>query len=172
MKDWIIVGRFASPYGIKGWLKLLSHTEPMENIAEYDPVWVSEGKTWKPLVLDKVQFHGKGLVAKICGCDDRTQAEQYIGRDIAIKPDQLPVLPDGEYYWSQLEGLAVFNREGLFLGIIDHLVETGANDVIVVKAVPGSIDDRERWIPYVPDHHVLSVDLAVARMVVDWDAVF
>ncbi len=172
MKDWIVVGRFTSPYGIKGWLKLLSHTEPMENIAEYEPIWVSDGNAWKPLLLDKVQFHGKGLVAKIAGCDDRTQAEQYIGREIAIKPEQLPALPGGEYYWSQLEGLSVYNREGLFLGNIDHMLETGANDVIVVKPATGSIDERERLIPYVPEHHVLSVSLADRRVVVDWDADF
>ncbi len=172
MKDWVIIGRFTSPYGIKGWLKLLSHTEPMENIAEYEPIWVRDGSSWKPLVLDKVQFHGKGLVAKIANCDDRTQAEQFIGRDIAVKPEQLPALPEGEFYWSQLEGLSVFNRDAVFLGKIDHLVETGANDVVVVKPAPGSVDDRERLIPYVPDHHVLSVSLAEGRMDVDWDADF
>lgn len=172
MKDWIIVGRFTSPYGIKGWLKLMSYTEPMENIAEYEPIWVGEGNVWKPLVLDKVQFHGKGLVAKISGCDDRTQAEQFIGRELAVKPEQLPALPDGEFYWSQLEGLSVFNREGLFLGKVDHLVETGANDVIVVKPAPGSVDERERLVPYVPEHHILRVDLHEKRIDVDWDADF
>ncbi len=172
MTDLIIVGRFTSPYGIKGWLKLLSFTEPMENIAEYEPVWVSEGAGWKPLILEKVQFHGKGLVAKIASCDDRTKAEQYIGRELAISPEQLPALPAGEYYWSQLEGLSVFNREGLFLGRVDHLLETGANDVIVVKPAPGSVDERERMIPYVPEHHVLNISLDARRMDVDWDADF
>lgn len=172
MKDWIIVGRFTSPYGIKGWLKLLSHTEPMDNIAEYEPVWVQDGNAWKPLELEKVQFHGKGLVAKIAGCDDRTQAEQYIGRDIAVKPHQLPQLPVGEYYWSQLEGLSVFNKDDVYFGKVDHLIETGANDVLVVKPVSGSVDDRERLIPYVPVHHVLGVDLKFGRIDVDWDVDF
>lgn len=172
MEDWVVVGRFTSPYGIKGWLKLLSHTEPMDNIAEYEPVWVAEGKGWKPLALDHVQFHGKGLVAKIAGCDDRTQAERFIGRDIAIQRHQLPKLPAGEYYWSELEGLDVYNQEGTWLGRIDHFVETGANDVMVLKPVPGSVDDKERLIPYVPDHHVIDVQLDQKRMLVDWDALF
>lgn len=172
MEDWIVVGRFTSPYGIKGWLKLMSHTDPMDNIAGYEPVWVAEGNDWKPLALDRVQFHGKGLVAKIAGCDDRNQAEKFIGRDIAIKRNQLPRLPVGEYYWSELEGLDVYNQEGIFLGQVDHLVETGANDVLFIKPATGSTDDRERLIPYVPEHHVLDVNLENRRILVDWDADF
>lgn len=172
MEDWVVVGRFTSPYGIKGWLKLLSHTEPMENIAEYEPVWIAEGNGWKPVALDQVQCHGKGLVAKIAGCNDRAQAELFIGRDIAIKRDQLPKLPEGEFYWSELEGLDVYNLQQHWLGKIDHLVETGANDVMVVKPVPGSVDDQERLIPYVYEHHVLEVRMDQRRVLVDWDKDF
>lgn len=169
MKDWLVIGRFTAPYGIKGWLKVLSHTEPMENIGEYEPIWIAEGNGWKPIALKRVQSHGKGLVAQIAGCDDRTQAEQFIGRDIAIQRNQLPKLPQGEYYWSELEGLEVFTLQGQKLGSIDHLLETGANDVMVVKPSPGSVDDQERLIPYVPEIYVMAVQKDQGRMTVDWE---
>ncbi|CBL45824.1 16S rRNA processing protein [gamma proteobacterium HdN1] len=171
-RNWVVVGRFASPYGVKGWLKLYSHTEPMQNIGEYPELWELGVSGSKPLVLEKVQFHGKGLVAKIKGCDDRTMAESHVGCELAIPRGQLPALPEGDYYWSQLEGLSVYNESGCFLGKVDHLVETGANDVMVVKPAAGSVDDRERWLPYVLGHHVLQVDLENQRMLVDWDPDF
>jgi 16S rRNA processing protein RimM len=84
----------------------------------------------------------------------------------------LPELPSGEYYWYQLEGLDVFTVSGECLGKVHHLMETGSNDVVVVRATSGSIDQRERLIPYLPDQVVQQVDLDQGRMVVDWDPEF
>jgi len=84
---------------------------------------------------------------------------------------QLPSLKDGEFYWYQLQGLKVIDLQGQLLGQIDHLLETGANDVMVVRPCAGSLDDRERLLPYT-GQCVQSIDLQAAEMRVDWDADF
>ena len=116
-------------------------------------------------------MHGKGLVGHVAGVDDRTAAESLKGCEIAIAAQALPVLPEEEYYWHQLEGLSVISGE-MLLGRVDHLMETGANDVVVVKPCEGSIDQRERVIPWLLGSVVLQVDLAQQTMTVEWDAEF
>ena len=172
MSDWVVVGKLLSPFGVKGWLKLYSHTQPIENIVEYSPLWMRRGDSWQPIELEHVQRHGKGLVAKVKGCDNRDQAPAFTGCELAIKREQLPALEPGDYYWSQLEGLQVITSEGENLGQVDHLLETGSNDVLVVKPTPDSIDQQERLIPYLWEDVVTGVDLAAGRMTVDWDKDF
>lgn len=172
MSDWVVVGKLMSPFGVKGWLKLFSHTQPIENIAAYEPLWMKQGDRWQPINLEHVQRHGKGLVAKIKGCDNRDQTPAFIGCDLAIKREQLPALEQGDYYWSQLEGLKVVTTAGEFLGTVDHLLETGSNDVLVVHPATGSIDQQERLIPYLWEDVVTKVDLEHGEMTVDWDKDF
>lgn len=172
MSDWVVVGKFMSPFGIKGMLKLFSHTQPIENIAEYNPLWIQRGGSWQPINLEHVQRHGKGLVAKIKGCDDRDQTLAFIGCEIAIRREQLPALEQGDYYWSQLEGLNVITTEGDRLGKVDHLLETGSNDVLVVQPTADSIDREERLIPYLWQDVVKQVDLQAGILTVDWDKDF
>lgn len=172
MNDWVVVGKLLAPYGVKGWLKLYSHTQPIENIATYEPLWMKRGEHWQPIDLEHVQRHGKGLVAKIKGCDTRDQTPAYIGCDLAIKREQLPALEQGDYYWAQLEGLSVMTTAGEYLGVVDHLFETGSNDVLVVQPAAGSIDRQERLIPYLWESVVKGVDLARGEMIVDWDKDF
>jgi 16S rRNA processing protein RimM len=172
MSEWVVVGKLMSPFGVKGWLKLYSHTQPIENIATYEPLWMKQGECWQPINLEHVQRHGKGLVAKIKGCDNRDQTPAYIGCDLAIKREQLPALEQGDFYWTQLEGLKVVTTAGEFLGIVDHLLETGSNDVLVVHPATGSIDQQERLIPYLWEDVVTAVDLERGEMTVDWDKDF
>src|SRR5690606_3316751 len=113
----------------------------------------------------------KFLVAKLKGLDDREEARLLAGFEICVPLDSLPDLADGEYYWYQLEGLKVIDHHDQLLGVIDHLLETGANDVMVVKPCSGSLDDRERLLPYT-DQCVQSIDLDTGEMRVDWDADF
>lgn len=167
-----MVGKLMSPFGIKGWLKLYSHTQPIENIAGYNPLWIKQGEHWQPIQLEHVQRHGKGLVAKIKGCDSRDQVPAYIGCELAIKREQLPALAQGDYYWAQLEGLKVITTAGEWLGHVDHLFETGSNDVLVVHPATGSIDQEERLIPYQWGEVVKTVDLERGEMTVDWDKDF
>lgn len=171
-KERLIIGRFMGPHGLKGWIKVFSHTDPLENIGTYKPLLVKTDKGWQPVLFEKFQKQGKGLVAKIKGCDDREATAAYAGLDIAIEKSQLPVLEQGDFYWSDLEGLKVETLAGELLGEVDHLFDTGANDVLVVKPVANSIDSEQRLIPYILDQVVMKVDLDAGVMQVDWDADF
>jgi len=169
------VGRITAVYGVKGWVKVHSYTEPQENLFEYHPWFLKTKHGVKKIEIDDARPHGDAFVAHIVGVDDRDLAMQYTAADIGIERDLLPELDEGEYYWSQLEGLVVFTQyEGTRqrLGVVSKIMETGANDVLVVAADAESIDKRERLIPYVPEQFVLSVDLNAGEMLVDWDPGF
>ena len=157
-----MVGRISGVFGVKGWVKIHSYTEPLENILSYKPWLISKGEEWQPIELKTGKRHGKGLVAWLSGFDDRDQALTLRGVDIAIWPEQRVLLEENEFYWSDLIGLRVINREGIEFGHIDSLMETGANDVLVVKG------EQQRLIPYLSPQVVKSIDLSATQMVVDW----
>lgn len=173
----IIVGQFGSPYGIQGWIKVKSFTSPVQNILKYRPWKVcvspagfqsSSGQAWQELPLNATQFLANNhLIVQIEGCTSPEAVRRYSGLQIAVDSDLLPKLPVGEFYWSQLMGLQVFTVEGVELGWVDHLLETGSNDVLVVKN-----DKKIRMIPYLPKRVVQSVDLDSKKIVVDWDPEF
>ncbi|MFT5708197.1 MAG: 16S rRNA processing protein RimM [Oceanospirillaceae bacterium] len=171
-EDLTIVGQITSVYGIKGWLKIYSHTEPMDGILDYKPWLIQRNGQWMPINVEVSRKHGKGLVAKLEKVDDRDVARQYCGADIAVERSGLPVLEVGEYYWSQLEQLTVYTLAGEELGKVSHLIETGSNDVLVVKGDSNSIDLRERMVPYLPDQVVKEINLEEGTMRVDWDPEF
>lgn len=163
----VTLGRISGPHGVRGWLRVYSETEPPENILTYSPWYLGRAGVWRSYELAQGRPHGKGVVAKLQGCDDRDTAAALTELEIAVKRSQLADdLAPGEYYWTDLEGLEVVTAEGVTLGRIHHLLATGANDVLVVHG------DRERLIPYLPEQVVLEVDLAAGRMRVDWDPDF
>ncbi|WP_148861919.1 ribosome maturation factor RimM [Marinobacter fonticola] len=167
-----VVGRITSVFGVKGWVKVYSYTAPMEGILDYPHWQVSLGG--KPISLEVTEGkrHGPGLVVRLKGVDDREVARSYCGLDITVPLKSLPELPEGEFYWHQLEGLTVKTPEGAVLGKVKHLMETGANDVVVIRPTQNSIDNRERLIPYLPDQVIQSIDLVAGMMVADWDPEF
>lgn len=126
----------------------------------------TDGSNWQQWKVKDGRLHGKGVVVKLEGCNDRDQAAALIGQDIAIERKDLPPAQQDEYYWTDLEGMKVLTVDGVNLGTISHLFETGANDVVVVKG------DKERLIPYLRDQVIKKVDLDNAEMVVDWDPDF
>lgn len=162
----VLMGRISGLFGIRGWVKVYSYSEPREGILDYSPWFLQRQGGWEAFELLSGHRQGKGVVAHLQGCDDRDQAAELTGCEIAVLREQLPELAKDEYYWSDLQGLRVVNLEGVELGTISHLFETGANDVVVVKG------DRERLIPYVWGVAVRSVDLDTGLMVVDWDPDF
>jgi 16S rRNA processing protein RimM len=175
--DILVVGRITGCYGVKGWVKIHSYTEPRENFLGFGKWILLRRGASEPIEFDDGRVQGKGLVAHIAGVDDRTLAEAYSGLEVAVRGDSLPALEEGDYYWSQLQGLQVWCRdvsgaggseERVLLGTVDYLIETGANDVLVVKPSTESIDDRERLIPYLPGDVVTKVDLDRAVIEVDW----
>lgn len=162
----LVVGRVVGVFGVRGWVKIESYTDPRENIANYGPWRIRRGAGEERLLTpEAVQPRGKGLVARLAGVDSREQAEALLYGEIRIRREQLPELPPGEYYWRDLIGLAVVNRHGEVLGRVETLLETGANDVLVVRE-----GEREMLIPYLPDRVIDSVDLESGRIHVDWSA--
>ncbi|WP_417501018.1 ribosome maturation factor RimM [Marinobacter sp.] len=167
-----VIGRITSVFGVKGWLKVYSFTDPIEGILGYTN-WVLDldGKRI-PVKLEEGRRQGKAIVVRLKGIGDRELARTYCGAEIKVPTAELPELPEGEFYWRQLQGLNVFTVEGECLGRVDHLIETGSNDVLVVHATADSIDQRERLIPYLPDQVVREIDLEARKLVADWDPEF
>jgi 16S rRNA processing protein RimM len=169
--EMLVVGKITGCYGLKGWVKINPYTESPEGFMGLGALQLKRRGVLEAVEFDMVKAQGKGLVAHIGGVDDRTDAEHYRGLEIVVPATALPPLPTGDYYWRDLQGLQVWCRDGaqkVLLGTVDYLIETGANDVLVVKACAGSIDERERLIPYLPGDTVSRVDMEEALIEVDW----
>lgn len=163
--NFVVVGKIGATYGIQGWLKIYSFTEWSSDILGFTPWYLEEQDGWTQITISDGHPHGKGVVVKFEGFDNPEQARHLTGKKIGILRSQLPTLKNDEYYWSDLEGLTVINQHGETLGTVSYLMETGANDVLVIKG------DKEYAIPYLPDDVVTRVDLANRVMYVSWDAI-
>ena len=162
----VLLGRIVGVFGVEGWVKLHSFTEPRENIFRYKP-WTLRGPAGESTVdTPQGRAQGKGVVARLCGVDDRDAAAALVGTEIWVPREALPRPRKGEYYWADLEGMAVRTVEGVDLGRVSHLFATGANDVMVVQG------DRERLIPFVVGLQVVAVDVDARCIEVDWDPAF
>ena len=183
----VIVGRITGVYGVKGWLKVFSYTDPMEAIVDYSPWYIrAEGRRpdqqnqapWTRVKLKAGKRHAKTVVAKFEQCNDRDAAMAYVGTEIAIELEQLESLKEkNEYYWRDLIGLRVINQQNIELGVVTSLLETGANDVLVVASEIGSeevskVESRERLIPWTMNNAIIAVDQEQGVIRVDWDADF
>lgn len=163
--EYVIVGKIGSTYGIKGWVKVLSYTESMTDILEYTPWYLEEGQAWKPVRIDDGHEYGKGLIVHITGFDNPETARALAGKVVAVQRAQLPALKKQEYYWTDLEGLTVIDQHGETLGKVIYLIETGSNDVLVVKG------KTEFGIPYLLGNTVIRVDLEKKEIHVNWDLI-
>ncbi len=163
----IVVGKITAQYGVKGWVKVFSYTRPVEQIFQYE-CWLCAAQPtaseWQSLRLAETAQQAKKLFAKLAGIDDRDSAHWLVGKWLAIQPAQLARLSAGEYYWSDLIGLSVVTQQGVELGIVEHLMETGANDVLAVRDAR-----RERLLPWSPQV-IVAVDIAARCMRVNWHA--
>lgn len=166
MSGKIAVGRFGSPFGIKGWIKVISYTDPIEQILQYVP-WYLDKDPKKVLKNVKGQLHGKQLIVHLNDCHDRDQAKAYTNLEIYINREQLPSLSEEEYYWHDLLGLEVINQQNILFGKIKNIFATGSNDVLVVEDENG----KERYLPYI-EGVIIKVDLQKKQLSVDWDADF
>jgi len=131
----------------------------------YDPWLLRHEDGWREVSVREGRSHQATVVTQLEGWQDREAARELIGTEIAIRPEQLAKLDSGEYYWHQLEGLSVVNAAGEELGIVARVMETGANDVLVVRS------NRERLIPYTPNT-IVEVDLSAGKIQVDWELDF
>lgn len=164
--DMVTLGKISAAFGIKGWVKVFSHTHQLDGILGYAPWSLKVAGEWQPCKLLNGQIQGKGIVAQLEGVIDRNQAEKLVGCEIGVPRSRLHPLDTGEYYWADLIGMEVVTVNGVLLGTVDHLFETGANDVLVVQG------ERERLLPWVLGTFIQSVLLDEKRIVVDWDPDF
>ena len=169
----ISIATIVGVYGIKGWVKVRINLEDPASLTSLSPKHLTDpgGKRIRSVDITTVRSQGKGFIAKLAGVDDRNAAEMLRGHSIEIPESSLPGLNDGEFYWRDLVGCRVelsVDNENLSLGCVDHLIETGANDVLVVRPTEDSIDDRERLIPWLEDDVIVAVEIESQRICVRW----
>ncbi len=169
----IILGKVGAVYGIKGWLKIHSFTDDNEAILDYFPWSLKLGNNIRTVDITDWRRHNNGLIVKVGGIDDRDEAQALVGSEILTSADSLPELPEGEFYWRDLMGMQVVTADGYDLGVVSDMLETGANDVLVVKANRNDgFGKKERLIPYLFEQVVKSVNVENKQICVDWDPGF
>jgi len=162
----ILLGRVIGAFGVRGELKLQSFTDPIAAVMDYQPwVFVHNGSE-REITGARGRQTAKGMTVTLPGLDDRDVAEALAGAEVWVPRSRLPAPKPDEYYWVDLEGMAVTNLEGVAFGEVSHLFETPANDVMVVQS------ERQRLIPFLMDRFIMSVDFDARKIVVDWDADF
>ncbi len=161
---YVVVAKVGAPHGVRGDLKLYSFLHKPKDILSYPVLFLQlkPGQPWQLLADYHIRPSGDHFLLNFIDYPDRDQARRFVNALLAIPRDALQDTPENEYYWTDLEGLQVFHTDGTLLGTVDHLIETGQHDVLVLKG------ERERLIPFV-SQHVLAVDLKVGTIEVDWD---
>ncbi|MFM2483200.1 ribosome maturation factor RimM [Celerinatantimonas sp. YJH-8] len=169
----VIVGRLGAVYGIKGWLKINSFTEEAEAIFDYPHWLVGQDGQWREVEMTDWRRHNSSLIAKLKGYDIREQSQALTGQDIAVLAADLPELADDEFYWRDLLGMRVVNRQNYDLGQVIDLMETGSNDVLVVQAnLKDAFGKKERLIPFIESQMIDQIDREAQVITVDWDPGF
>ncbi|MEO6147625.1 MAG: ribosome maturation factor RimM [Sulfuriferula sp.] len=159
----VVMGRIAAPYGIKGWVKILTFSESADTLADYPEWQIGRAGDWRTVRILNAHMHTNILIAELENITDRDAALALKGSEIAVPRETLPPAPENEYYWSDLIGLDVINTQGILFGKIKELLESGAHDVLVIDG------ERERLIPFV-GQIVKKVDLTARTLEVDWEA--
>ena len=157
----VILGKISTMYGVKGWLKVNSYSNPRKNIFNYPQWQIKTRNGWIIQDIEQGRPHGKTLVVKLAGCDDRDQAQLFVGSSIAVFRSQLPDTESGEHYWSDILGMDVVDTDGLELGQVKDIMETGSNDVLVVRETvskKGSGKASDILIPWLIDDVIINVD--------------
>jgi 16S rRNA processing protein RimM len=162
----IVVGSIGAPYGVRGWVKINSFTQPSENLFAY-PWLLERSGVWQAVQLDEFRDHAGGFVAKLATVEDRDQAALLTNCKIGEERGELPDLSEDEFYWEDIIGLHVFNQDNVELGTVAEIFATGANDVLVVRG--HGAQKSEHLIPLVFDKFVVKVDLEAHRLDVYWD---
>ena len=168
-----VVGKLGSTYGIRGWLRIYSSTEQAESIFDYQPWFLNIKGEWQPTELENWRHHNHEIIVKLKGVDDREAAQTLANVEIGVDLSVFPELEEGDYYWHDLIGCSVVNLEGYTMGTVTEMMETGSNDVLVVKAnTKDAFGKQERLVPFLYEQVVKRVDLTTKTIEVDWDAGF
>ena len=166
-----VLGKVSGFYGVRGWVKLYSYTDPRENIIKYSSLKIKLNGQWQEIILDTGKAHGKGVVAHFVGYDTREAVAALVGSELAVQRSDFKATTKDEFFWADLIGLKVINLEGVVLGSVSRLLETSANDVLVIKAAETNVEAKvpdEILIPFVLQHYIKSVDLKKGDIIVDW----
>lgn len=159
----VVLGQVGATFGVQGWVKIHSYTDPPENILDYRPWQIGRAGAWREIEVEDGRVTAKGVLAKFVGVNTPEDARLEAGAQIAVRREELPSAPPGEYYWSDLEGLDAVGQDGKPLGRIEEFRTTPAGALVVIKG------EREHWVPFVKER-IVSVDLDAGRVVLDWAA--
>jgi 16S rRNA processing protein RimM len=159
----IQLGVVGAPFGVRGWIKLRSHTDPPERLLDHRSLRIGRGSVWRDYRVEARGRSGGALTVKLAGVEDRDQAQALRGAEVCVPRSELPPRDDKDFYRADLIGCEVVNLEGLGLGVVEHFIETPVQVLMVVRGA------QEFWIPAVPQH-LRRVDLRERRVVVDWSA--
>jgi len=172
--EFVILGKIIGFFGVRGWVKVHSDTDPRENIVTYSQWWLGETGSSKPIQVEGGKRSGKNVIARLAGIDSRELAEPLIGQQIAVPRSNLPALCGDEYYWTDLVGCEVSTLQGVAIGPVDRLFETGANAVMVVidRRAESENLNGDILIPWIRPSVIITVDLPERHIVVDWDPDF
>lgn len=169
----IVMGKMGSTYGIRGWLKVFPSTENAESIFDYQPWFIFKEGEWRYIELEGWKHHGKNLIIKVSGIDDREAASLLTNFEIFVNSAKLPSLDAGDYYWKDLIGCRVVTTSGYELGKVVDMMETGSNDVMVVKAnLKDAFGVKERLLPFLNGQVIKRIDLSTQFIEVDWEPGF
>jgi 16S rRNA processing protein RimM len=159
----VVLGKVAGTFGVRGWVKISSYTDPPENILEYEELLLGSPGRWNTIKLEGGRVTGKGVLGKLKGIETPEDARTQVGLELGVRRSDMPPPAPGEYYWSDLEGLDAESVSGEKLGKIDHFRATPAGTMIVIRG------EQELWVPFVKER-VAKVDLEHKRVVLDWSA--
>lgn len=163
--DAVEVGRILGGWGVKGWLKVQPFSgDPKALISSAH--WFLESGPLRVLSITRARLQSGTVVAAAREVADRDEADRLTGARVFVSRSQFPAAAEGEYYWVDLIGLDVFNRDGQCLGRVTGLIETGVHDVLKLVETGGDAP-RERLIPFVPAY-IDEVDVPRRRIAVDW----
>ncbi|MGL9769526.1 MAG: ribosome maturation factor RimM [Sodalis sp. (in: enterobacteria)] len=169
----IVVGKIRSAHGVYGWLKVFSSTETPERIFDYQPWFIKRVAECQPIRLKKWKRHNQDLIIKIKDIEDREAARLLANCEIVVEASQFPNLDEGEYYWKDLLGCQLITLKGYQLGEVIDLIETGSNDILVVKTdLKDAFGIQERLIPFLNGQVIKNIDLTIHVIEVDWDPGF
>ncbi|MBT3993940.1 MAG: ribosome maturation factor RimM [Gammaproteobacteria bacterium] len=161
----INIGKVIGLHGVKGWLKILSFSSPPENIFNYKSLIISNKYINQIFHIEDSRKQGKKILIKLDNIDDRTSAESLKESDIYIQRSDLPHLSEDTYYWEDLLGFNVFNQNNIKIGNVDSFIETGSNDVLIVKTTK----NKNILIPFIMNKSIKVVNIESHYITVDWE---
>ena len=161
----VVIGRVSSPHGVRGWVKILSFTDPIENIFSYKSIFLEKGNEYLPFEIEDYSTNGKIVRIKLKGVDDRDQSEAVSNCEILIDREELPEISSDSYYWTDLLGFEVRTEVNECIGLLDSFFETGSNDVMVIVGENNS----RKLIPFINIDVVKNVDIESKVIIVNWN---